>query len=61
MSETIPSYVIRDKRRSSVPTLAEVFGKPKSVGSDETSPTTHEDIIDADIVEETRERCRASG
>lgn len=55
MSETIPSYVIRDKRHSAVPTPAEVFGKPKSVGSDETAPTTHEDIIDADIVEETPE------
>ncbi len=38
-----------------VPKPTDVFGKPKTIRNDETAPTTHEDIIDADIVEETPE------
>lgn len=56
MSETIPSLVRRDNEpNSDFPTPADVFETPKTVGSDETSPTTHEEIIDADIVEEAPE------
>ena len=56
MSETIPSLVRQDNKPNiDIPTPADVFGKPKTVRNDETAPTTHEDIIDADIVEETPE------